>query len=568
MGWLFSETVKKDANYHGCRYVWGKLHQKESDLVKLKKVFDSADRSGDGEVDIHEFLMYLDMERTKLIEHIFRQFDTDGGDSLSFKEFALALWTFASLDINGIGRFTYEIYKNDQRDGIDGTGITDFIEGVFGKGNVAGRERARNELERIRREEGGVIDRYEWEEFVEDNAKSSLGPLIRMHRVLCGKTLGLKFWEKARKGREEHYGELPWPAISKNIRAGDLREDDREISKHEHSFKDCVSAAFKHAEHKNSLLQKDYDRALEHCQKNLSRKAGDRGDEHPCYVDVQVAKEAIEKLEDLKRSEHRMDNRLSREEWTDCFMEVWKDKEMRRQLLLDPKPPKRKKQPLRLKKGQVQHVVKKDEWEPPPRAHCPPTRPQSASAMRRENKHQKLVWKMHRKDKRQKESRQSYADWAPSMNLPEAPEARQADRPKVEMGTFFDLGNEKATAAAKKAKKVEDEAKKAPKKKAKVTSFGPGGGTKIQKGRVSKARFSGNASVGSTQTRASRISVPSLKGAGGDLNLRWDMSVATGSFGGGRSVASRSSSSRRPKSASASLSSSRSRRSRIALAPA
>ena len=194
MGWLFGETVKKDANYHGCRYVWGKLHQKESDLVKLKKVFDAADRSGDGEVDIHEFLMYLDVERTKLIEHIFRQFDTDGGDSLSFKEFALALWTFASLDINGIGRFTYEIYKNDQRDGIDGTGITDFIEGVrsrrpavlrwflcrvwgqsgcsaqvFGKGNVAGRERARNELERIRREEGGVIDRCEWEEFVRDS---------------------------------------------------------------------------------------------------------------------------------------------------------------------------------------------------------------------------------------------------------------------------------------------------------------------------------------------------------------------------------------------------------------
>ena len=80
--------------------------------------------------------------------------------------------------------------------------------------------------------------------------------------------------------------------------------------------------------------------------------------------------------------------------------QVWKEKEMRRQLLLDPKPPKRKKQPLRLKKGQVQHVIKKDEWEPPPRAHCPPTRPQSASAMRRENKHQKLVWKMHRRDKR------------------------------------------------------------------------------------------------------------------------------------------------------------------------
>ena len=105
-----------------------------------------------------------------------------GGDSLSFKEFALALWTFASLDINGIGRFTYEIYKNDQRDGIDGSGIADFIEGVFGKGNVAGRERARNELERIRREEGGVIDRYEWEEFVRDSVSlpsSRLDAVVR-----------------------------------------------------------------------------------------------------------------------------------------------------------------------------------------------------------------------------------------------------------------------------------------------------------------------------------------------------------------------------------------------------
>ena len=53
---------------------------------------------------------------------------------------------------------------------------------MFGKGNVAGRERARNELERIRREEGGVIDRYEWEEFVEENAKSDPGVLSTMIR--------------------------------------------------------------------------------------------------------------------------------------------------------------------------------------------------------------------------------------------------------------------------------------------------------------------------------------------------------------------------------------------------
>ena len=122
---------------------------------------------------------------------------------------------------------------------------------------------------------------------------------------------------KARKGREEHYGELPWPAISKNIPGWPRSrgEDDREISKHEHSFKDMrLRSGRKHAEHKNSLLQKDYDRALEHCQKNLSRKARDRGDEHPCFVDVQRGGDAINKLEDLKLLEHGMDNSPERQE--------------------------------------------------------------------------------------------------------------------------------------------------------------------------------------------------------------------------------------------------------------
>ena len=308
-------------------------------LVKLKKVFDSADQSGDGEVDIHEFLMYLDMERTKLIEHIFRQFDTDGGDSLSFKEFALALWTFRipgyqwhrKIHVRDLQERPARWHRWDGDYGLHRRGVRQGSNVAGSKGN------APNELERIRREEGGVIDRYEWEDRPESRRfptrcrvepcrdavvrhKDASG--VRMHRVLCGKTLGLKFWGRKPERPEEALWELPWPAISKNIRAGDLREDDREISKHEHSFKDCVSAAFKHAEHKNSLLQKDYDRALEHCQKNLSQEGGGSGRRAPVLCGRAGRQRGIEKLEDLKRSEHRMDNRLSREEWTDCFMEV------------------------------------------------------------------------------------------------------------------------------------------------------------------------------------------------------------------------------------------------------
>ena len=237
-----------------------------------------------------------------------------------------------------------------------------------------------------------------------------------MHRVLCGKTLGLKFWEKARKGREEHYGELPWPAISKNIRAGDLREDDREISKHEHSFKDCVSAAFKHAEHKNSLLQKDH-RAWSTARRTCREKRATAATSTRAR-DVQVA-EAIEKLEDLKRSEHRMDNRLSRED-LDCFMEVWREKRDAKAVTLRSKTSQEEKTTSH---GSSTTRGEKDEE----RSYLLPADTTNRRRRCRENKHQKLVWKMHCRDKRQKE-RCVLRAWAPSMNLPEAPEARQADR--------------------------------------------------------------------------------------------------------------------------------------------
>ena len=41
-------------------YIWQKLHLSESDLAKLKRVFDSADRDKSGELNLYEFLMHMD----------------------------------------------------------------------------------------------------------------------------------------------------------------------------------------------------------------------------------------------------------------------------------------------------------------------------------------------------------------------------------------------------------------------------------------------------------------------------------------------------------------------------
>ena len=50
---LRSGTNAKIPRYHGCAFIWNKLHLQERDLARLKKVFDAADRDKSGELDLY-----------------------------------------------------------------------------------------------------------------------------------------------------------------------------------------------------------------------------------------------------------------------------------------------------------------------------------------------------------------------------------------------------------------------------------------------------------------------------------------------------------------------------------
>ena len=186
---LLMQGKKKseDVGYLGCLFVWKKLGCSERDLKRLQKVFTSADSNNSGDLDLLEFLMYVDVERTHLSRSVFKLFDYDDSNQMSFKEFAFAIWNFNSLDHPGLGRFTYSVYSKDG--GVDAKGIEKFVEGVFGKehgGPTSAKVEA--DLQLLRKQQGGKIDLHAWESFM-SSAHSALGPLRGHART--GASMGL-----------------------------------------------------------------------------------------------------------------------------------------------------------------------------------------------------------------------------------------------------------------------------------------------------------------------------------------------------------------------------------------
>ena len=129
---LGGKKKASDPQYQGCLHVWKKLGCSEKDLQRLKKVFAKADRDGSGSLDLFEFLMYADLDKTPLSRKVFELFDYDDSRQMSFKEFAFAVWNFNTLDYPGLGRFTFQVFNSKEGAGIDQAGIGRFCEDVFG----------------------------------------------------------------------------------------------------------------------------------------------------------------------------------------------------------------------------------------------------------------------------------------------------------------------------------------------------------------------------------------------------------------------------------------------------
>jgi len=82
-------------------------------LGDLHKCFKEIDEDGSGQIDIHEFLMYVDAPLTPFSKRVFGIMDEDGSGSMDFREFVIACWNYCSFEKAGLILFAYDLYDAD-----------------------------------------------------------------------------------------------------------------------------------------------------------------------------------------------------------------------------------------------------------------------------------------------------------------------------------------------------------------------------------------------------------------------------------------------------------------------
>ena len=99
---------KFDVGYNAVwEHIFNQLNLEQDDLQKFSTVFWTMDRNHNGDVNMIEFLMYFNIERTRFTDRLFNTMDVSGNGQLDFLEFTVAVWNFCALENVDVYRFVF-----------------------------------------------------------------------------------------------------------------------------------------------------------------------------------------------------------------------------------------------------------------------------------------------------------------------------------------------------------------------------------------------------------------------------------------------------------------------------
>ena len=81
------------------------------DIAAFYKIFQKVDTSGDGDIDVDELLVYLNIDMSKFAHRVFSMFDADKSGQIDFKEFVLCCWNYCTLGRATLVLFAFDLCK-------------------------------------------------------------------------------------------------------------------------------------------------------------------------------------------------------------------------------------------------------------------------------------------------------------------------------------------------------------------------------------------------------------------------------------------------------------------------
>ncbi|KAG7400475.1 hypothetical protein PHYBOEH_005503 [Phytophthora boehmeriae] len=101
-------------------------------LHALYQIFSAMDRDKSGEINMLEFLDYVDLDRSRFSEKAFSVMDRNCSGEVDFVEFVLAVWNYCSFNHSSLVRFAFDLYDVDGSGEIEHAEVMRCVREVWG----------------------------------------------------------------------------------------------------------------------------------------------------------------------------------------------------------------------------------------------------------------------------------------------------------------------------------------------------------------------------------------------------------------------------------------------------
>ncbi|RYG69502.1 hypothetical protein EON64_02535 [archaeon] len=114
------------------------LKFKPTEVVRLKRIFDSIDIDHSGSIGLKELLTHLDIEsNNKFSKRVFSIFDEDGSGQVDFREFVLSIWNYCTLSQATLALFAFDLYDADRTGFLSPVEIEGILKDLYGSEAVS-----------------------------------------------------------------------------------------------------------------------------------------------------------------------------------------------------------------------------------------------------------------------------------------------------------------------------------------------------------------------------------------------------------------------------------------------
>jgi Ca2+-binding EF-hand superfamily protein len=180
----------------------------ENELNQYWTAFCKIDKDSRGQVTIDDFHSFYRIDETLFSKKVFSLMDTDGSGLISFHEFVLSIWSYLSLDLDSLAKFSFQLYDNDNSNYMEMNEVNAMITWVYGSTDLNSNDRLGKILEKM---ESSSQNRVSLNEFVNYSKQYPLllYPAFMMQSVLRRGIFGEAYWDAVAAERAKKELEKP-----------------------------------------------------------------------------------------------------------------------------------------------------------------------------------------------------------------------------------------------------------------------------------------------------------------------------------------------------------------------